>query len=369
MAARTRWLAERMAKEIRERYLKPARPGGRLLPVSQLARELDVSVTTVLEAQRILARNHELEIRHGSGVYVPEPHGPQWVGIFTAFNILQPRASSFHLRVPNELGRFLEMNGLRTELYIGGPMLSEDDPPSACARLMADVDAGRLNGLVMLSCPCTAAWAQWVTALPIPAVGAHTPFHVDVSYTGLVHRAVRGLHEQGCSRIAMLSWAHDVLLGPFRDALFDCGLEYHPEWVRDDLHPKLSGAGWEEFREVWSARRERPDGILMMDDVLSDEACVAIQELGIRVPDQLRVVAHANKGAGRRYPFPVTEALVDPERYAVEMGGLLLRRLRGESMESPGPSVPIELVETRPAGAPVTQQLVPHEAAEVVGGR
>jgi hypothetical protein len=75
------------------------------------------------------------------------------------------------------------------------------------------------------------------------------------------------------------------------------------------------------------------------------------------------VVAHANKGAGRRYPFPVTEALVDPERFAREMGGLLLRRLRGEPVKSPGASMPIELVETRPAGAPVTQRLVPHEAA------
>jgi hypothetical protein len=352
-----------MAKEIRERYLKPARPGGRLLPVSQLARELDVSVTTVLEAQRILARNHELEIRHGSGVYVPEPSGPRWVGIFTAFNILQPRTSNFHLRVPDELGRFLELNGLRTEVYLGGPMLSENDPPSACARLVADVAAGRLNGLVMLTCPSTLAWEEWVAALSVPVVGAHTPFRVDVGYTDLVHRAVRRLHEQGCRRVAMLAWAYDGLRGPFRDALSDCNLDYRPEWVRGDLNPKLSGAGWEEFREVWSARSEKPDGILVMDDVLCDEACVAIQELGIRVPDQLRVVAHANKGAGRRYPFPVTEALVDPERFAREMGGLLLRRLRGEPVKSPGASMPIELVETRPAGAPVTQRLVPHEAA------
>jgi hypothetical protein len=367
MAKKGQWLAQRVAEQIRESMRKQVLSGGRLPPVRQLATELGVCVRTVLAAQELLAGKGELEIRHGSGVYVTEPRGPQWVGIFTAFDILQPRASSFHLRVPDELGRFLAMNGVRSEVYIGGPLLSENDPPSACARLMADVDAGRLNGLVLLTCPSTPAWNQWVTALPIPAVGAHTPFRVDVGYSDLVHRAVRRLHEQGCRRIAMLAWAHDGLRGPFHDALSDCGLEYHPEWVRHDLNPKLSGAGWEEFREVWSARSERPDGILVMDDVLCDEACVAIQELGIRVPDQLRVVAHANKGAARRYPFPVTEALVDPARFAAEMGGLLLKRLGGEPMESPGPSVPIELVETRPAGAPVTQKLVPHEAVEVVG--
>jgi DNA-binding LacI/PurR family transcriptional regulator len=365
---RRRWQVERVAEVLRGKVRAAAWPEGRLPPVRELAEELGVSVLTLRAAQTLLARDRLLEIRHGSGVYVGERSLPRWVGIFTAFNILQPRASSFHSRVPHELGRFLEMNGVRTEVYVGNPMLRESDPPSACARLVSDAEGGRLDALAILSCPPTQAWQEWIASLPIPVVGGHTPFRVDAGYPDLVRRAVRRLHEQGSRRIAMLSWAGDGLRDPLREALSDCGLEYRPEWVRSNLDPKLSGAGWEEFREVWFARPEKPDGILVMDDVLFVEACVAIQELGIAVPRQLKIVAHANKGADRRYPFPVTEALVDPERYAGEMGGLLLKRLRGERVEQPMPVIPIELVGTRPAAAPVTQRLAPHETAEGADG-
>jgi len=346
MAPKSRWLAERMAKEIRERHLKQTRPGGRLLPVRQLARELGVCVRTVLAAQRILAERGELEIRHGSGAYLPEARGPCRAGIFTAFNILQPGVSTFHSRVAWELSRCLEHNGIPTEVYIGRPTLKEDDPPSACCRLMADVQSGRLDGLVILCCPTTIEWRKTIESLRIPAVGCNTPYRVEMGYADMVRRAVRRLREQGSRRIAMLAWERDGLRGPLRRALEECGLEYCPEWVRHDLHPGLSAAGWEEFREAWTARRDKPDGLLVTDDMLFREACLAIQELRIRVPEQLRIVAHANKGAYRHYPFPVTEALVDPQRYAEMLSAMLLKRMRGEAMEPRTVTLPFEIADS-----------------------
>jgi DNA-binding LacI/PurR family transcriptional regulator len=150
-----------------------------------------------------------------------------------------------------------------------------------------------------------------------------------------------------------------------REALTECGLDYRAEWVRHDLNPMLSGAGWEEFREIWLARREKPDGLLVADDVLFNEAVTAIQELGIRVPERLRIVTHANKGAARRYPFPVTEVQLDPERYAEALGGMLLKRLGGEPIESPVVMLPFEMIETAPVAMPVAARtaprIVPHE--------
>jgi DNA-binding LacI/PurR family transcriptional regulator len=113
----------------------------------------------------------------------------------------------------------------------------------------------------------------------------------------------------------------------------------------------LSGAGWEEFREVWTARRERPDGLLVTDEVLFDEVQVAIRELGIRVPEQLRIVTHANKGLDRRYPFPVTLAQRDTRRYAETLGDMLLKRMRGEPVEPGTTAFPFELTERLAAQA------------------
>jgi DNA-binding LacI/PurR family transcriptional regulator len=192
----------------------------------------------------------------------------------------------------------------------------------------------------------------------------------------MVRRSVRHLVGQGCRRIAMLSFAPGAGEVALKSALTECGLDYRAEWVRHDLHPMLSGAGWEEFREIWMARREKPDGLIVVDDVLFDEVRIAIQELGLHVPEQLRIVTHANKGAARRYPFAVTEVQIDPERYAESLGGMLLSRLRGEAVEPPTVTLPFEMVEARSLSqvperdegvastnsvASVAARIVPHE--------
>lgn len=317
-------------------------------PVRELAAEVGVSVMTLRAAQKVLAREGLLEIRHGSGVYLTERARPSWIGIYTALNVLLPRTSSFHTLSLNALRQYFTRQGFRAEIHIGESVAAgvmEQKPSNQ--RFVEDVAAGLYAGIAILNAPETAGWDQWVKGLRIPAVGANTAYRVDLRYDEMVSRSVRHLVRQGCRRIAMLSFAPGAGKAALERALTGCGLDYHPGWVRHDLHPSLSGAGWEEFREIWLARREKPDGLLVTDDVLFNEAVIAIQELGIRVPEQLRIVAHANKGEARRYPFPVTEILVDPERYAEALGGLLLKRLRGEVVEPPVVTLPFELVVAR----------------------
>jgi DNA-binding LacI/PurR family transcriptional regulator len=322
-----------------------------------------VSVLTVRAAQEKLTREGLLEIRHGSGVYVAgRPVQSRCVGIYTALDILQPRTSSFNTLMPRALRRFLRQNGFEAGIYIGDLQAGEREDSPSDLRFVADVAAGRLDGVALLNAPNSTGWAEWVARLQIPAVGAHTPYGVEVSYDAMVREGVKRLHAQGCRRIAMLSWywALDGLRQPLRDALASLHLAYHPEWVRRDLHPMLSGAGWEEFREMWTARREKPDGLLVADDMLFSEVQIAVQELGIRVPDQLRIVTHANKGADRRYSFPVTLAQFDPERYAELLGEMLLKRLRGEAVVRPRVQVPPEFVKADPGAAPVKRAVEPY---------
>ena len=371
-----KWLADRVAVVLRDRFLSTARPDGRLAPVRQLAAELGVSVPTIRAAQTLLEREGLVKIRHGSGVYVAERPTRKWIGMYTAFNILQPRTSSFHTLVLHALREFFAAQGFCAEVYIGHSVAGELEQQPSNPRFVEDVAAGRLAGLVLQSAPETLGWAEWVAGLRVPAVGRHTAYSVEAGYDEMVKQAVRHLAGQGCRRIAMLSYAPGAGEAELETALAEYGLEYRAEWVRHDLHPMLRGAGWEEFREVWSAYPEKPDGLLVTDDVLFDEARIAIQELGLRVPEQLRIVTHANRGAGRRYPFPVTEAQVDPERYAAALGGMLLKLLRGEPVDPALATLPSELVEAVPVAAPVASgspRIAPHEAVggeqKVDGGR
>lgn len=363
-AGKRQLLAEQVAREYQERLLQPRKVGSRLPSVRALAKEIGVSVTTLRAAQALLAERGLLEIRHGSGVYVTD-RTPQWIGIYTALDIFQPRSSSFHTTTLHTLRKFFLERGFYAEVYVGQLAAGEVEQQLSNRRFAADVEAGRLAGIVIQSAPETYGWDKWINNLRIPAVGDNTPYHVEARYGDLVRQSVRHLACQGCRRIALLSYSPGAGKVELESALNGCGLDYYPEWERDDLHPMLSGAGWEEFREIWTARREKPDGLVVADDVLFDEAVIAIQELGIRVPEQLRIVTHANKGARRRYPFPVTEIQMDPERHAESLGGMLLKLLGGEAVEPPTVTVPFELVAARPVAS--TVEAAPPPLSQVPG--
>jgi DNA-binding LacI/PurR family transcriptional regulator len=102
--------------------------------------------------------------------------------------------------------------------------------------------------------------------------------------------------------------------------------------VRQGLNPAVIGAGWEEFRDLWLALEEKPDGLLVCDDCLLDDVCVAIRTMKISVPDDLMIVTHANKGSGRTCPFPVWALEFDPDAFADQAAKMLLKLINSEPL-------------------------------------
>ncbi len=117
----------------------------------------------------------------------------------------------------------------------------------------------------------------------------------------------------------------------FREQAGPLGLTVRDEWIRYGIKADTPGAGWQELRDIWRARAEKPDGLLICDDVLYRDAAIAIRELGIHVPDDLMVVTHCNKGLVTPHDFPVTLLEADTEAYAAALAEGTLAILRGET--------------------------------------
>lgn len=75
---------------------------------------------------------------------------------------------------------------------------------------------------------------------------------------------------------------------------------------------------------------------------------MAIAELGIRVPRDLRVAAHANAGDEKAAFFPVTRLRVDAAWCADRLGEMLLRLMAGDKVAPGLARAPVE-VELAPA--------------------
>ncbi len=359
-------LHDQIAVELRKYIVFHCRAGDALPPVRELMVRLGVSHSTLRAAQALLAQEGYLVARHGSGVYVCERALRRRVAIYSELDLLLPQVSPYHREVARRLRDFLEAGGVEAEICLGRSRFGEDVERPSCRRFLDDVEAGRLDGVAFVGTATTAGWGEWFSRFPLPAVGCWSRYSVDLDIRAMLEAGVEQLLAQGCRRLALLAWGHTA--DSFAGCLAAHGLEFRPGWSRHDLEPSLPGAGWEEFREIWAAYPEKPDGMLILDDLLAEDAAKAIGELRLQVPEQLRLVVLANQGSGIDFPFPATRLEVDPGEAARLLGAMLLDLLDGRPVAPPAQVLPFKVIPAEPEHGrpsevprPSTQEFSHHE--------
>lgn len=340
-----RQLHQEVADILRSKVLPRHQAGQRLPTERQLSERFAVSVVTVREALRSLAQEGLVKRRHGSGTYVTDRRQQQHVGVYAEMDIFHPRISYFWLRLIRQLRLFFEERGFRVRLYLGHLQPGDEPNEPTCADFLKDVAHDRLCGVATIATPPHPKWMERLQKQDIPIVGGadEYAFGVGGDPARMVREGTRYLLERGRRRIALLGWKSprqlkdqkDVYLDAFQAVMAELGAPILQSWIRRDLYPVLPGAGWDAFREVWSVSAEKPDGLLVCDDVLFGDVSAAILAAGIRVPEQLMVVTHANKGTGAHYFFPTVRMEYDPDDFALAMGEMLLKRMRKEPVATP----------------------------------
>lgn len=342
-------IAEALREEISQRYCV-----GQQLPAeSELAKRFGVSVVSLREAVSILCYEGFVKRLHGSGTYVTDRSDRQHIAILAETDIAFLQGSHFYLCVLQDLQVFFRNQGMRVRLYLGHRKPDEDPQVPTCAEFLDSVVRRDINGVVAIATPAHSQWVRPFQKQGVPIVSDAPDYvhSIGHDHLELVRQGTRHLLEQGRRKIAWIDWQDaagermkDQLMQAFREVMGEYGAPVNPLWIRHDIPPSLPGAGWDEFREIWHNSDEKPDGLLICDDVLSRDASTAIAEMGIRVPEQLRVVFAANKGSRIFYPFPVDRMEYDPRAFAQSMGQMLLDLMQKKSIEPPHVKLPFEWV-------------------------
>ena len=332
-------LHQQIAGILRDDIAKRLAPGERLESEAALATRFGVSVLTVREALSSLAEAGLVVRRHGSGTYVAEPGDRGHLAVLVDNDIANPRGSYFHLRIVRQLRERLEASGATVRVYVGrgNPPGSTPERPN-CPEFNADVDAGLISGIAAVSVHAHPRWLKSLARRGIAVVGDGAFEHgATVDHAALIDHGIARLVEEGRRRIAVLGWGgagrNDPQAVATRAALKRHDVPARDGWIRFRAHQTLLGAGWEEVRALWVAERERPDGLLITDDMLFADAQVAIAQLGVEIPKKLMIVAHANLGAVRPPPFAAERLLFDPDSVADALASMLLRLRAGEAVE------------------------------------
>ena len=192
-----------------------------------------------------------------------------------------------------------------------------------------------------------------IEACPIPLVGDQTPYDVTLNRAEVIDMMVRDLAARGCRRLGLLSWHSEEL---FRRSVAGHGLRTEEAWIRSDLNPSQRGSGWDDLREIWTAAGEKPDGLVILDDMLFLDAQEAIRELGIQVPQDLQLAVTTTRN-GHRWPsrLPATEIEIDPVAVAGQLVELLCQRLNSQPVTPAQRQVSFQTIPAPPT-APVTHR-------------
>ena len=339
-------LREQVAEHLRGVIRADHAVGERLPAESKLALQLSVSLTVVREAMALLAQEGVVERRHGSGTYVIDT---RHIALLSELDLSDPRVSPFFIMALQRMRRLLQEKGLSARLYMGHTRHGSRPPDNlTCIEFYEDIQRDAIRAVIAVATPPCSDWQEPLRARGVPVIGSGPygyDYCVTVDHGELIRRAVAWLAKRERRRIAMIGGGV-LYRQACEGALRECGCDMEPAWIRQaDSFSFAEGEAWRAFQELWTASEERPDGLIVSEDSIYHEVAMAVLDAGIRVPQQLAVVTHANRGALLHYPFQTTRFEVDPEQYAQEVCDFLDPLLAGETPERPMVQVPFHLVE------------------------
>jgi DNA-binding LacI/PurR family transcriptional regulator len=331
----------RIADALRDRIDAGMKPGERLPSELALSKKFGVSIVTIRNALLRLQLDGVLERRHGSGTYVAEHKNTRkHVALRIGTDIFRPRLSYYYTGVIRELRRLFTRHGYGTTVYVAHSELVEQGAADDCPEFTEALENGRICAVAGMALHLNDYDAEIIKERKIPIVGEtdEFPYSVRSDFYDNGRYGVRSLVENGRRKLAIITWPYqsrkkvnpDSIVEGFLEELKQRRIPIHKEWVRDQFDASAEAPGWEQFSRLWSARSDKPDGLVIGDDMLFADAAAAIMELGIKVPEQLMVITHSNKGSLARVPFPVAQIQYDPLVQANGMGEILLKLLDGK---------------------------------------
>lgn len=344
-----RQIANQLLAEIRAGM----KAGDKLDPEVKLAERFGVNVLTMREALRVLQEGGVIQRQRAIGTTIVNPLGGNWVSIVCEMNVFSPHSQClFQRSVIYHLRHFLREAGLPSRISIGE---SEPGAPSTSnltsLDFVSDIEADRLAGVLALSLNPDEQWLQKLERRGTPVIGSNSRFAHRVMNDQFedLNRAITTLMDFGRRRIAYIGWRDPSRDGRLPDALDELRRCYpgvlRPHWIQHDIHPEHAGAGRDDFRAIWEADTEKPDGLIVDDEHFMDDVAQTLAREGIRVPEDLLVVCQRTQGNTREYPFPMIFLESDPRLYAYRMADGFLRLYRGETLPNNTITVPRMLID------------------------
>lgn len=344
---------------VAEKILRRIRDGewGRgiqIPPLNELERIFPQSRMTLYKALQELTSRGYLTMTRGRGTFVRETEERRRVAILVSQAVHHQGASPFAFQAFRHAHDWFRDNGIDSQLYAEDPLSNSGLPPG----MVEELERGRLAGLLSIDTLFPSRGIntpEWMRkAIPLVNIGAiPTAHHLYVDSGAFVDRAVNIAGSRGRRHPALLEKQEHLSQHLARFNRASAAMAMSPRLLPQDDMPAhnldFERYGFELIHRYWSCR-QRPDALIVPDDVIAKGVAQGVLALRLRVPEDVLIIAMTNRDAKFFYPVDVLSLEVDVRALAIDASKMLVALMQGKHV--PERSIYVKPRVIRPAAAP-----------------
>ena len=336
---------QKVGGAIRERIRRGEwGPNERLPSRDELAAEYKTSVFTIHRALTPLVEEGVIERKRRTGTVVSsDPAVLTCAGIYGGDWLVDEWEFAFYRELTRELQR--QLGGQQVQSRMFADMRPLADRVAPMPELVQAIESRTIQALFVVLCDNS---TLWLTHLPVAASFSASypiPNRVGVDTEQFLRLGLTRLREQGCRTVGFISAVevprdhhssyfqmYEVFIG----LVVELGLTVRDPWAITPTGHILDheAYGYEAFRRLWAAD-EHPDGLLVYPDTSARGVMTAALELGVRVPEDLKMVFHHNTGVDWICPLGVDWVESDTTAWAAAMIEQVRRQKAGKAVTEP----------------------------------
>jgi DNA-binding LacI/PurR family transcriptional regulator len=147
---------------------------------------------------------------------------------------------------------------------------------------------------------------------------------------GFMQGSIGHLLRQGCRSVGIITNT-PLLYKSILQETKAAGLATRPEWniPLSRYKTPLKEFGYHAFRRL-NRLAKKPDGLIIYPDLIVEGAILAMLQCGVRIPGEMKLVAHSNARVRLICPFPVTWAVSDEDAAAAALIQTVEKQFAGE---------------------------------------
>lgn len=296
--------------------------GDRIPSTTALANQFGVNPETVQTGLKRLMERGLIERTRGKGTFVRKGYDSRSVGLVFGQEIFTDPDTVFYSLFLKELRDLFEREGWNYQYFV---TTRDGGYDRTFHTLEESVQKGDLQAIVEF---CTNGFVHsWIESSPIPSPGKS----VMIDYYDFTTQGLRYLIDLGFRNITLIHKIDEDSSDPINRAIADVyaesGLNQGAiEAIYCDSKQK---DGYLVTKKLMQEGR-RPDAMLFGFDCIFRGGLYALLEMGIKIPDDIAVLTHSNKGIEIFSHIPLTKLEFDAADFAREDFERVKCRLTGK---------------------------------------